>query len=565
MNEPTDEAIESQKKQREEVVKKIINSKGLKKIVVAGPGTGKSYLFKVILQNQKPLGNNLALTFINKLAFEMEVKLSGLADAGTFHKYCKGVLHKKLGDFKLVPFLTKVIEKDSLLLDLNHSKFEEKLQKVEDGPEIKFFLHRGDYYKALGFNDTNFRLLRIFQNDPSSIKSYSQILIDEFQDFNPLEVGIIEALESKSSILLAGDDDQAIYSRRESSPNHLRSFYNRDDYEKFNLPFCGRCTQVIVESINKLASIAINNGNLKGRIIKNFECYYHSKLDDSRKFPKIITIQTSQITVVPKFIEKEIKTIELSEVKESNEGDDPYPTILVIGQKNHLKYVYDYLSTKFNNVEYNPSSQTTYTLFDGYELLMQDIDWNLGWRIVSEFKLSKKKVIKLVKRSQADGTRFKDMLDKNFIEKHEEVVEKLKKIVNKETIHEDDKRVVTDNIDLDFEKIERLLTKEQPSTKKNLDEPTILLTSFEGCKGLSAGRVFVLGLNNGDLPRNKNSIQDIEISKLIVALSRTRKCCYLISNKALENSLYSKEKSIFLEWIGRDLITDLGYKRSADI
>jgi hypothetical protein len=41
------------------------------------------------------------------------------------------------------------------------------------------------------------------------VPSYNQVLVDEFQDFNQLEVSLIDLLAGKSPILLAGDDDQA--------------------------------------------------------------------------------------------------------------------------------------------------------------------------------------------------------------------------------------------------------------------------------------------------------------------------------------------------------------------
>src|SRR5258708_5729445 len=43
------------------------------------------------------------------------------------------------------------------------------------------------------------------------------------------------------------------------------------------------------------------------------------------------------------------------------------------------------------------------------------------------------------------------------------------------------------------------------------DHLRIKMTSFEGAKGLSSQYVFILGLQEGDFPRDANDIQDIEI------------------------------------------------------
>ena len=54
------------------------------------------------------------------------------------------------------------------------------------------------------------------------------------------------------------------------------------------------------------------------------------------------------------------------------------------------------------------------------------------------------------------------------------------------------------------------------------------MTSFEGAKGLSAQHMYIIGLNNGELPHDPDSIKDLEICKFVVGLTRTRKKCTLI-------------------------------------
>ena len=52
--------------ERKACLDKIIDSKSLKKIIVAGPGTGKTYTFSKIFES-KGDGKFLALTFIKNL------------------------------------------------------------------------------------------------------------------------------------------------------------------------------------------------------------------------------------------------------------------------------------------------------------------------------------------------------------------------------------------------------------------------------------------------------------------------------------------------------------------
>jgi superfamily I DNA/RNA helicase len=85
----------------------------------------------------------------------------------------------------------------------------------------------------------------------------------------------------------------------------------------------------------------------------------------------------------------------------------------------------------------------------------------------------------------------------------------------------------------------------QPEFRK----PTIKLTSFQSAKGLSAQYVFVVGLHEGDLPKNSNKVDDIEVCKFLVALTRTRKQCYLLWTGRFAGVI--KNPSMFLNWIDR--------------
>ena len=108
------EIIRKQRVERNKCLQRIVESTADKKIIVSGPGTGKTYTFGELL-NKNPTGNNLAMTFIRKLVAELETKLKSCAEVKTFHKYCKKILHKQFGEIQLIPYLTKIIECDSKL------------------------------------------------------------------------------------------------------------------------------------------------------------------------------------------------------------------------------------------------------------------------------------------------------------------------------------------------------------------------------------------------------------------------------------------------------------------
>jgi len=75
------------------------------------------------------------------------------------------------------------------------------------------------------------------------------------------------------------------------------------EYLPFDLPFCVRCTKVIVDSINEFIKNAKEKGYLKGRIDKSYRYFENKEKDqESEKYPYI---NYSQIFVnrIPWFIE----------------------------------------------------------------------------------------------------------------------------------------------------------------------------------------------------------------------------------------------------------------------
>ncbi|MBL8179988.1 MAG: ATP-dependent helicase [Blastocatellia bacterium] len=561
-----DELIENQKVERASCSEAIKNSTAPKKVIVAGAGTGKTFTFKELLRSNGS-SNNLAMTFINMLADDMQRSFGDIAEVKTFHAYCKRILHAKNGKVTLIPFLTKIIEQDAQALGVDSVGFEDRFQTLDETTgQIAFYLERGDYYDAVSFNDSVFRLYKLLCSEPEIVPDFQQIVIDEFQDFNALEVAFIKQLEQKGNILIVGDDDQAVYAGRNASPTFLRELCESGEYEAFELPFCSRCTEVIVESTNAFMESAEKNGHMLGRRQKRYECFVASKDEESEKYPKVVTATCSVGSVVVKYVESVIDSISADEIAQSWKEGEEYPTVLIIGPKHYLAAINKELAGKFPQMVLKTSSEIDFSILDGYELLLDEPNSNLGWRILGGLLLDLATGKRLIEDSRA-GSPIRDLLDVKFVTDHEIVLDFIKFLAEGPEIDAEleagIRNIVGDEYEALLEKY--LPKKEEEKVEPDKSQPSILLTSFVGCKGLSAGHVIIVGANNGSIPKDPNKIDDVEIAQFMVALTRTRKQCHIVSNKWLvapygKGGAYNPPftRTEFLGWIPNELIEDKG-------
>ena len=556
--------LSNQTEERKYFLDKILKSKSPRKIIVAGPGTGKTFTFGEVFRKSDEK-NNLAITFIRKLVAEMEKELSDYSEVKTFHAYCKKLLHQQNGRVDLFPFLTKVIQLDSEYLNLELSNFDDKFQILaDDSPEVNFYLNRGDYYEAVSFNDSVYRLYRSIKDGICEVPLFNQIVVDEFQDFNPLEVAFIEELEKKSPVLIVGDDDQAVYISRNSSPEYLQKKYRSGNYQVFQLPYCTRCPKVIVEATTSFILNAIEKGGLQSRIERPFIPFLDGKEKVNDTYPKIIRATTTNIPCLARFIINEIHKIPVSEIIESQSNS--YPTVMLVGKKQYLNPLSKSLKREFSNVVFHESQDIDFSIVDAYEILIKDRTSNLGWRILAELEFSGIQLVEIIK-SSINGTPMINILPKIFILRHELIIDQ----VRKKSLSAEDMTSLKKLLGSFYIQVisHFINNKEEIEIEVDLDEPSILLTSFEGCKGLSAGKVFIVGLNDGVVPAKgrEGRIDDIEYCKFVVALTRTRNCCYLLSNRWDYSPVNIRPfaSSLFINLIPSKMIDDLGYLRSKDI
>ena len=378
----------------------ILDSASIKKVVVAGAGTGKTHLFKKVLEGKK---NTLTLTFINALVQDLSLELFGISEVKTLHGFARSILSKLTAkNIKVSPLLSKVIDEDAMILLSQEIIFENIFNNLDEGNEqLPFYLKRKKYYDYYSYSAIIYAAILYFRGHDDKIPKYQQILVDEFQDFNQLEVAFIDILAAKSPIILAGDDDQALYEFKSASPYHIRNRYSEDmpEFAPFNLPYCSRCTNVIVNATNDFIKSAINFGYLKERIDKPYTYFDDAEKDKvSAMYPKIGYIQLFN-TQIAWFIEQKIEAF-------ANDLKSNFSVLVISPYKIQSTKIAESLKAKgFKNVEYFDGEKSDISLLDGLKLLLEDKKCNLGWRIVSKFILSDDNFESLVKETDKDGAK----------------------------------------------------------------------------------------------------------------------------------------------------------------
>ena len=228
---------------------------GVSTLVLGGPGTGKTHTLTHICASLLRAAHVAPdaicmLTFTRKAAREMEERLtrhlgasSGIT-SGTFHSvalhflahHCDLRLHLVEDDDVLLgQALHNVVSQREMPPFFHAASFKRELQRtrlrLECHPQWQpRALHRQilDEYRRLklaagcvDFHD----LLVLMRQHMGKFPRVAYVLVDEFQDLNPIQIEIIRALHQRGTTVVAiGDDNQTIYDFRGSDVRTILDF-----------------------------------------------------------------------------------------------------------------------------------------------------------------------------------------------------------------------------------------------------------------------------------------------------------------------------------------------------
>src|SRR5690242_4520350 len=274
-------------------------------LILAGAGTGKTNTLAhrvahLILEGTSPQ-RVLLLTFSRRAALEMIRRAQRIAGdvrlpwSGTFHSVANRLLRRHCARVGLAPSFSVLDRADAADLmdlvrhELGFSKSEKRFPRkdtclaiyshrvntqgslrdtldtvfpwcAEWEPELtrlyRAYVERKLEHQALDYDDLLLYWHAMLEDERLAREiggDFDHILVDEYQDTNVLQAGILRRLRpGGEGLTVVGDDAQAIYSFRAASVENIRRFPDDFSSHVISLEENYRSTQRILDAANAL-------------------------------------------------------------------------------------------------------------------------------------------------------------------------------------------------------------------------------------------------------------------------------------------------------------------------
>jgi DNA helicase II / ATP-dependent DNA helicase PcrA len=328
----SDELIARLNPVQQEAVKNITGPS----LVIAGAGSGKTRVLTHRIAYMLAKGiksyNILSLTFTNKAANEMKVRIAEMVGEenskslwmGTFHSIFAKILrfeadkigfssnftiydsadskslikkivkemhleedHYKPGDVssRISNAKNNLVTPQGYLTNKSYMEYDRFKKMPEVAKIYQVYQNRCRQADSMDFDDILLYTNILLRDNPAIVDKYRDkfhyILVDEYQDTNFSQYLIVKRLsQGHQNLTVVGDDAQSIYSFRGAKIENILNFKN--DYPQFKmykLEQNYRSTQIIVDAANSIikknkSQIAKNtfSKNEEGNLIKVLKC-----------------------------------------------------------------------------------------------------------------------------------------------------------------------------------------------------------------------------------------------------------------------------------------------------
>jgi superfamily I DNA/RNA helicase len=549
----------------------------IRMLIVAGPGTGKSTLFKeriLFWLEQDGSAKILALSFVRKLVADLAADVQNdatltneqkrQADISTLHKYARSVVEQNHGTkqwrfaphFRVIGQDWKNVVWDDVLLvqgqkdrtKYSWKQFEQQLHDDEFDESVEWQALKNCYFKlckfynAAGFADLILRAKDALAENPG-LNEHGFFIFDEYQDFNAAEENLLERITyTAKATLIVGDDDQVLYETLKSGKASLiRAIYRATDSVNAMLPFCGRCDFHIARAASHFIKQSPDADCIKK---------IYLPLSDAEGCKKVQVVACAMPSTAVDYIKKFIQDhkAEIEKRKEDlaeGRAKDAYLLILSPSREVNFYKSHGARDELFNLVaayrdEGRKFSDEYYKVLSYYSLANYPLN-NFTFRKVLHYEgVRGNELLALLRSCLAESKSFsalgaqeikdalakaqnvRDILDsKETIKKKVEALPKHIQIDDLKSLERDLQRH-----GLDKQRIEAI--EHQDEEEAELEEiqvkqmSAVELMTIVGAKGLSADHVIIIGFDNVNM-------NWVTRNAFFVAKTRARKSLHLIT------------------------------------
>jgi DNA helicase-2/ATP-dependent DNA helicase PcrA len=281
-------------------------------LVLAGAGSGKTRMLThrvahLIARGHAHPSEILAVTFTNKAAGEMRERVqtlvpsySGWIWVATFHSTCARILRREITHLGYEPNFVIYDDTDSLQvvkrvlksMELDPRSYAPRSVRsqldrlknrgifptdvlAEDRLDSRRIAEIYGLYEtalrranALDFGNLLLLTVRLFENHSEVLAAYQRrwrfILVDEYQDTNPIQYRLLRLLGARHrNLCVVGDEDQSIYRFREADIRNILDF--EKDYPGTRVVKLERNYRSTQQILDAASAVVANNTQRKGK------------------------------------------------------------------------------------------------------------------------------------------------------------------------------------------------------------------------------------------------------------------------------------------------------------
>ncbi len=584
----------------------IAQHEAVRFLIVSGPGTGKSTLFKHRISHwleQNSTSKILCLTFVRKLVADLDNDIQGdknliqkqkdQVEVHTLHKFARSIVEQNHGTagWRFQPHFRIIGQfwKDAVWSDVlafypeidrgvyTWKKFEEQLHNADfdesaDWQGLKeTYFKLCQFYNAAGFSDLILRAKDALAEN-AGLNESNYFIIDEYQDFNSAEDALINQLVNEpKGLLVVGDDEQVLYEKLKSGkPTLIRNLYRNNNYANGMLPFCGRSSFHITKS----AGHFIQQNRETGCIEK---IYLPIKMADDKPKVQVIACATAPTAVdyIEKFVTDNKTAIDERKTK-LTEGEEKDAFLLILTPAKEVNF-YGESKEKITSIAAEYQAENRYFSEDYYKILTyyslaNSPQNNFTFRKVLYYEnITETRVHELIESAMQDNQNFCDLESeetnsaiqkcneiKAILEADGQTIEQKIESISRNIAGVDQNQLKDDIERKSICQEEVTEIEHQEEEDAELEEievrkmGAIELMTIVGSKGLSADHVIIIGFDNVNMSW-------ITKNAFYVAMTRARKSLHILT--ALKSG-GARQAHDFLEQLSDQHTEYYSYKKS---